>query len=338
MKQVLRSLCVLFAITVLAIPARSQNIGDVIGNVPKENIEGYMLPFANSMGMGLNTGLYNSAKTHGILGFDLTLNILGMSIPTEDQTFTWKNVEFDLPIVGKGSITADDKNAPTVFGSKTILLTYRDSTGAPIDQLELRGTGVAWAPLITPQLSVGFPYIGDITLRYFPEVKLRENVGSVGLMGFGLKHSVDQYIPFCPVHLAVQGFWQKINASYGSVVNNDPDINQGSFNAEGKIETWNLNAIVSKQLVLITFYGAIGIENSEMTVKYTYSPPPLTIDGPPQIQIPVPAVRVKVPFETDNLVRYTGGITLNIVPLFLTAEVSKAEYTALRAGLGFSIR
>ena len=47
----------------------------------------YLEPYAFALGDGLNNGWYNSAKTHKLFGFDLTVSVSAIQIPEESKTF-----------------------------------------------------------------------------------------------------------------------------------------------------------------------------------------------------------------------------------------------------------
>ena len=59
-----------------------QHIESIVG----DNVVNYMQPFATALGTAVNTGLYHTAKIHGIPGFDIGVRAIFIPIPDKALT------------------------------------------------------------------------------------------------------------------------------------------------------------------------------------------------------------------------------------------------------------
>lgn len=54
----------------------------------------YLNPYAKALGDGLNNGWYNSAATHKLFGFDLSISVSAIQIPKSETTFDLSTLGF----------------------------------------------------------------------------------------------------------------------------------------------------------------------------------------------------------------------------------------------------
>ena len=192
----------------------------------------YMQPFATAFGTAINTGLYHTAKIHGLPGFDF--GIRAIFIPIPDKALTFK-----VPPLPAGS---PDTLTSTVFGPK--------ETQAPYPP----GLDKGGVPFAVFHFSVGLPMGTELNLRYLPSFDTIEDVPKIELLGFGLSHSIDQYFPV-PIPLLPQlsaGFmYQK-------------------FKVEDLIESTHLayNLRLSKSVPMLTVYLGAQFETSDMDITF----------------------------------------------------------------------
>ena len=144
-------------------------------------LENYLSPFPNAIGSSLNNSWNSTAKTHDILGFDLSIIFPLTFIPEESTTFGDNNYfvfgdqidplnGFVYPIPSSGST-----NTYSIKSFVHGLL----------------------------QLGIGLPKNTDLIIRYsppinqnlykFPEVTTAKHKSS--LYGIGIKHDLLQWIP-----------------------------------------------------------------------------------------------------------------------------------------------
>jgi hypothetical protein len=177
--------------------------------------------------------------------------------------------------------------------------------------------GALGVPLPMPQLNLGLPFGLEFMLRYVPTISAG-NYGKLTSMGFGLRYDIDQWIPLCPVDIAVHFMTQKMTFKS----NADQDILTGKATAYG-VE-------VSKKLSILTVYGGFQMESSTLTLSdYTYvgSDPTLqgtTISG----------------FEVDGADKSRFIVGARVLLLFINihADYSFATTSVLTLGAGISIR
>lgn len=249
--------------------------------VAEDNAVGYMQPFATALGTAINSGLYHTAKIHGIPGFDFGIRAMVVSVPTEGLTY-----ESTL-----GTETS------TVFGELV----------SP-DQLLPGGLDISTVFFAVPQVTIGLFMGTEINIRYLPEIEISSDIGSIDLTGFGISHSIDQYMPV-PLPLLPQ-----LSVGYMRQEFNVGDILSSTHTA--------FNLRLSKSVPLITAYVGAQIESTDMDLTYTLAG--TTTD-------------VNVSLEGDNGFRFTGGLRVTVFPFVgVNVDYSAGEYNAINVGLTFS--
>ncbi|HJZ41483.1 MAG TPA: DUF6588 family protein [Bacteroidales bacterium] len=278
----------------LVIPAFPQDIEGLISKYTEENGKGYMQPFADAFGANLNTGLFHSAQIEK-LGFQLYIGVKASTAFITDKRRTFMATT-------EGSFTPEQTaEVPTVFG--------------PAESVEVSGNGgtvyvfpgglnVTMLPFVIPQLTLGSVFGTDLTLRYFT-YSLDEEIGKLEHFGWGIRHSISQYIPGLPVDLAVGIYNQHF--SVGDIVESN---------------TWLISAQASRRVLLFTFYGGLGYEKALMNIEYDQE------DG---------GSIVSFDLTGSNSIRFTAGVTFNLGPVKLNVDYSLASQSVLCAGLGIGI-
>lgn len=271
----------------------------------EDSAKEYVRPFVTAFGTNLNTGLYNTADvlkptTLRPVRVGVNFNIMMALVPSSDK-------EFDFEWSPDG---IDDPNAPykgttaTVFGDKGWSWTDPDGNA---HQIFPGGFNFSLVPLIVPQLRVGLPKGNELMVRYLPPLEMNSDIGEISFWGVGLKHSIDQYIPLFPVHLAVQGAYQ-------------------SFSVEDilSVNSIAVNAHVSKRLLMLTLYGGLGWEDTTLEADYEYTNP-----------VTDESSNVEFDIKGDNQFRMTAGVRWAIVPfIHVNADYSLSKYHAINFGLG----
>ena len=330
----------LFAVTasLLIIGLAHAAFDDDLKKLAEENGKNYIQPFATAFGTNMNSGLFHTARPHRLLGFDIKVSFMGAMIPDEALTYTFAipdSIPFDTLMISTENFYGyKDFVAPTVFGSNelteippdeaALLNSLEDAFGyqpadSIVDQAKNAATlilppGVDFSifPLAMPQVSVGLPLKSEIMLRFYPKSKINDDIGEFGFFGIGLKHSISQYIPLCPVKIAAQFVYQRLEV--GDII---------------KSTHTNLNLQVSKSLILITPYAGIGIETSDMEIEYTIESPGSYLDGQ----------TVKFDIEGENSMHFRAGLNINLIPfLGFNAEYAFGKYNVFTLGAYFSFR
>ena len=179
------------------------------------------------------------------------------------------------------------------------------------------GLGALGVPSAMPQFNLGLPFGLEFMLRYLPTTSYQD-YGKLNLMGFGLRYSIDQWIPLCPVDIAVHFMTQKLTVKSMS----DQDILTGKATAYG-IE-------VSKKLLILTLYGGFQLESSTLTLAdYTYAGSDPTLQG-----VTINGFEVK----GSDKSRFTVGARLLLYVINIHADYSFATYPVLTLGAGITFR
>ncbi len=291
----MRVFVIIITITVLFGSLFAETLDERLQRLAEDAGKEYVQPLVTSFGTNLNSGLFNTAdvlkpSVLRPIRFGFSFHTMIAMIPDSDKTFEAEN-----PVPGEEPITT-----ATVFG---------DKGGSYMgEQIFPNGFDVSLVPLFVPQFRFGLPKGNEILIRYLPPLDLGD-YGEVNFWGVGLKHSVDQYIPLFPVHLAVQGAYQSL--TIGDFVD---------------LTSIALNAQVSKRLLMLTLYGGLGWESTKLEAAYDYTDP-ITDE-----------VR-KVSFDVtgDNNIRLTAGFRYALIPfVHLNADYTISAYQAASFGLGFT--
>ncbi|MFQ6617766.1 MAG: DUF6588 family protein, partial [Fidelibacterota bacterium] len=129
-----------------------ESLLDKIQKMAEEIGKNYLKPFVTAFGTNLNSGLYHTAKTHGILGFDLGLRVMTAFVPEEDKTFN--AVLPDSVGVGNIKFASEDVygegpyETATVFGDKDAGLNLPATIQGPPPFTLPGGLGITTIPLI----------------------------------------------------------------------------------------------------------------------------------------------------------------------------------------------
>jgi hypothetical protein len=118
--------------------------------------------------------------------------------------------------------------------------------------------------------------------RLFPY----NGLGTLNLFGFGLMHSICQYLPrYFPVNLAVQGFYKYV--SFGDYIT---------------LHNISTDAIVSRSLIFgITAFASVGYETSSFRMDFTSD-----VFGSEEPEI------IKLRLNAGNSMRTSLGLSKNL--------------------------
>ena len=306
MKSLVRCLTALLLVgLLLGNVVTAQDLSEQIAKMGSQAVQGYLSPALRGWEADLNSGLYHTADLHDFGGFDIQIKAAFMPAKDEDKsyTFTYNNTRYTAPTVIGGG-----EDVPVIENGRTVV-TLPKGISMPI-------SGV---PLAMAQASIGLPLGFEVTGRFVPTMKFGD-VGKYNLLGFGVRHSIDQYIPMCPVDIAIHFFTTKFNIQDSTGFN----LITGKGTAYG-IE-------VSKDLLFLTLYGGFQLESGSVTLNNfegVYTNPITGVSQKTQID----------GFErTGNKSRFTLGARLLLLFINVHAEYSFATNPVLAAGVGISIR
>lgn len=337
--------CVIAIVRCLAI---AQDLREQVAKLGHDAAVGYVTPILSGWGNDLNSGIYYSADLHSVLGFDIGVKVALSRFTDADKTYqltlpdsmSIKASQLSKTIAGDPSLTftagsdyvknvtantavgAKGKTPIKLKSTKTVNIPGYGNVTIPVDQtlVELPGgydLGALGVPLTLPQLNLGLPFGIEFMLRYVPTISAGDE-GKFSCMGFGLRYDIDQWIPICPVDIAVHFMTQKMNFKS----KDDVDI----FSA--KATAYGLE--ISKKLLILTLYGGFQIENSTMSFNdYLYEG-----NDPLLIGLKIPGFDVK----GANTSRFTVGARVLLLIVNVHAEYSIAKNPVIAIGAGISFR
>jgi len=289
----------------------------------------YLRPYGEMLGTALNAGWYNSAKVHKLGGFDLTVSVMNAVAPSSAQTFDVASLGLQNFTVGTNSV------APTVAGDMEETMRpvlSPDVVGGEYAEFTLpNGSGNDKLPIPMVQAAVGLPFNTEVMVRFVPTMDFGD-AGEVGVFGFGLKHSLKNYIPFVKrvpfLQMSVLAGYTNFDTSYGisespevSVENGELAISSGAFTTR---------LLLGANFPVVAIYTGMGYgsTNSDFDVNGTYSVTGLseTFTDPFSLNY------------TTSGFDFNAGVRLRLGFLALHADYTVGEYSVLTAGVGINIR
>ncbi len=337
-KQLLRITCLALIATMFT-PAMGQSIEEQIRDLAENNAEGYLGAFPSLFGTAMNTGVFRTAKPHKLLGFDLTLNLMAVTVPEADKTFEFALLDqIVLPIGDTGeSVTLNSAllyananlEAPTFFGSSDAHRIVPDGTyladqvstalgGAPVSPAdlsnitnaltyELSGANINAVPMIVPQFSLGLIKDIEVTFGGF-SIPLGDD-NDFKFSRIGGKIGINQFIPTIPlVFPAISLGFYSTSMTVGDVL-------------EAKNTILSLQA--SKSVPILTLYGGFGIESSKVDIK---------LNAPDGTNL------LDFSLEGENSFRTTIGVRIKLLLLSINADYNMGKYPSANAGIGLTFR
>lgn len=280
-------------VVVLTFPTKAQKINDLVSKYGSHNGKGYLQPLADAFGANINSGFYHTANISAGFHMSLTVEAMAAFVPNDKKKFTATTEDPFYPT----TMT----QAPTIFGSVD-----------PVSVSGVGGTAYVFPgglnaknfPLAVPQLTVGSVLGTEATLRYV-DVKVSSDVGTVKLLGGGVRHSISQYLREFPLDLSVGFFIQKFDV--GEIISANATL---------------IGAQASYPVGILTLYGGTGYEKSSMDVSYDSD---------------TDTTKVKFKLDGVNSVRFTLGVALKLAILQIHADYNLGSQSVACAGVGFGL-
>ncbi|MGZ3756087.1 MAG: DUF6588 family protein [Mucilaginibacter sp.] len=337
------------ALILLAFKVNAQNSGfdQLIKSSPADAsklVQAYAEPLFKGFGEGLNSGWNNTAKTKKFLHFDLRITANLATVPTMDKTF-------DVTKIGLSShVTPANPSqiiAPTFGGAKVDgpVMNINNDNGVKVGSFTMPKGQIGYIPAPNIQLTVGLFKNTDLTIRTTPTIKIGSDAGSVGMIGFGLKHDLIQdfakKLPK-PFDLAIAVNYNRLN--YSNTLNVQPDAGttaapgQSSDFSNQRIDAhftgFNVQAILSKKLLFFTPFVAVAYETAttDFGVLGNY---PITSSNPAQPNMYVSVANpVSISETSVSGMRADVGFQLNLAIFRIYAAYSTGKYSSVNGGIG----
>ena len=302
----------------------------------------YLNPLVTSVNFGMGSGWANTAKTHKLLGFDITVSLNTFFIPSDAKKFSTS---------GLTSITSSSDYLPTVLGgntNETLSVSINDDS-AIFPPNEFSATFIAPSGiendfflnmLITPniQVGLGLPFNTDLIVRYIPTTSSKNT--NIGLMGVGIKHDILQHfgpvdkIPLIDLSLLLAYSNYSIDYEFQKT-SNLPGVGQTAIM---DMNNYSANIISSIDLKLITFYASVGyskgVSNLSILGSYELS---YNISDTSEVIVFNVVDPLKVEWEKESP-RGNAGLSFNLPGIKLFADYTFQEYNSLTVGASIGIR
>jgi hypothetical protein len=299
-------------------------------------VSGYIGPFMKSFALGLNSGWYNTAKPHKLIGIDLTITVSAMRIPDKEMFYSIPSNLTSIELVD-GS-TAKPGQAPTIIGPDQAPVYRVKGTGETFEGPEglnlKEEIGKNWIPTPMVHLGIGLPKSTDLKIRFMPEIDLGDD-GTANMFGIGVMHDLKQWIPgFKVIPFDLSGFvgYTHLKLQYAYT----PDeIDTENAGAEMVMNATTIQGVISKKFSVITLYGGLGynIVRSNIGIKGKWD---LNDNGSYEANL-----REINPINMDFKAsgpRATAGFRLKLAVITLHADYTLQKYNALTVGFGINVR
>lgn len=276
---------------ILAGSDHTREIETNLSTLTQPNARGYLMPLMEAHIANINRSTYHTAEIENELDIYIGMKAMVTIVPDRSKTFAAESQTSD-----------SGKRTATIVGT----------TGN--DEFP---DGFNWSvvPVMIPQMHIGNLYGTQFVFRYLPTTKFDDKIGNLDVFGGGITHSLSQYLPEFPLHLAVQGFYQQ--TKLGNV-----------FESSGTM----YNFLASARFSGLTVYGGIGYENTDINVEYEYNP------GEEQAAFTdILPERIKFNESFDDQFRATLGMSLQFIIFSVNADFSFGNYHVASVGLGISI-
>lgn len=327
----MRKLILLFLSVIIGVSTYAQVNVSVNTNDASAFLESYFSPIGKSFGAGLNNGWYNTAKPHKVLGFDFTMTLNTVTIPTDGLTFNPNDLE---------NFTSIDGSTPTILGEGDGDIIAYDNPNDAIGEIEFSMPEQIdienLIPVPMANAGIGIGKKTELNFRYFPGTNFdigSSSSGSINLWGAGIKHDLLQWIPavgdMIPMSLSLQAAHTNFNANFGI---SDPTttVNQ-QVNLDVKATT--INIVASKKILFITAHAGLGYNSSNTIFNSNTSI--ILGEGVETLTFEVP---LDLKFKTENEFRTNVGVRLNLTIITLQLNHTFSKYPVTTLGLGLSIR
>ncbi len=314
----------------------------------------YLQPLFKGFGTGINSGWNNTAKTKSLLGFDLRVSASAVFIPSSDKTF-------DITKIGlSNNVRPADASrtiAPTIGGSGAAApqIAVYDDDNQKVGTFTLPSGVLSVVPAAQIQLTAGLIYHTEATLRYMPSVNFGSNVGSVSMIGFGLKHNILQDFvgktadKIIPLDLAISAGFTQLKYHLPVTVQPDqnaqPKDNQQNTDfsnqrVDGTFNGFNAEVIVSKKILFFTPFASVGYLTSNTNVGLLGNFPITTgvnniVQQRPTYTTFTDPVSIKE--RSINSAKASVGFQLNLAFFRFYAAYTASQYQSVNAGVGFGL-
>ena len=300
-------------------------------------IKGYMSPFADSFSKSLNSGWYNTAKVHSVLGFDFTIGGSFVFIPSSGKEFIINNKDLTNFELSSGETTT---KSPTFYGdNKTVELKPKGTITGLNNFSTPAGIGINYALGLAPQIGLGLPLGFEIRAKFFPQVSIGD-YGEIGLWGIALRHDVLQHIPIAEkipfLNVSIMAAYSNLNCDIS--INQENDLPEQNFNTS--ISSFTTNLCASADIPILTAFISLGYgaNSSNFTLEGEFEVPVINETNPTNFTSKI--INNPIDFSVSSSdFRATAGVMIKLALFHIFADYTMdGDYSIATVGCAISFR
>ncbi|KPK71825.1 hypothetical protein AMJ87_06510 [candidate division WOR_3 bacterium SM23_60] len=320
-----KKILLLLLIVCTVVSAQDEALAERIKRLGEGLVRGYTQPLVTAFGSGISSGLFHSAYSHDVLGLDIGVRGIFVSIPSSAKYFDGTALICSLGVDGLGCDSLELQNLSTVFGpaDSTRVLTSENKVAVP--PVIPGGFNMSHVPLVVPQLNIGLVSGLEIGVRYLP---FRFQGSSVRLVGVSVKQELTKLPPLSitpiPLAIAIGGAYQAfyINDSLGEQVVNS--------------RTWSVQLLMSTRIAVIEPFVGVGIEGTKVHFPYEFKYDIPDIDNPGGLTTVTEEIDIEM--NGENEYRAMFGFSLRLGFVLLHYDYNIMPYATHNAMVALSIR
>ena len=311
-------------------PAHGQALVEEIRGLAEDNAGLYVRPLAQGLSFAMAGGIFEGADPLGRFGFDVGIRATGAFPSVAAETFSpvlpesvqWQDQVFEQPFVVSG--TADGRSPTAVGEGPGAVLEpsgpYRDALeGGGYDPADYAiplpdGLEIPLVPYAILHGSVGVGLGTELSARFIPDVRLDDEVGSLGARGFAVRHSLAYWIPLV-VDVSAIFATQRVDVG---------DYLEASSTQYG--------GMVGGAMGPLSLYGSAVLRRSSAEIGYTVENP-----GDTNPALPADGTRIAIDGDIDSRVAYGVGAQLSLLLLNLSAHYTADDFDLLTLKVGIGI-
>jgi hypothetical protein len=298
-------------------------------NISEGLLAGYTQPLVDAFSIGISSGLFRSAYSHELLGFDIGINLMYIRVPHSARYFTGTALICSLTTdpIGLVQYEIELENLSTVFGPKDHTNVPVGGNSVAVPPIVPGGFDVAGVPFVIPQLNIGLLLGSEIAIRYVP---LTFRGSRVNFQALGIKQQLTKLPPLSlvrlPFAIAVAGAYQRFTV----------------YTTGGqkiiKSKTLNLQVIASTKIGPLEPMFAYCIENTTADINYTFEYVISDTIGGVPIDDWTISEDISMHFKGQYRHRSVLGISLQMGLLFMHYDYNITPYSTHNISLGFTWR
>ncbi|MDZ7724182.1 MAG: DUF6588 family protein [candidate division KSB1 bacterium] len=273
-------------------PAFAQ-IEESLQDYSEANARGYIQPFVDGTATSMNRGWYQTAKVPAF-GIRVRVGLITMLAPVVDADKTFM-AETRSPFYPQQSVETSTVVGPP---DATYVSGYAGTQYSFPGGYDLESTG-----FVVPQLTLGTVLGTEASVRYISLDFEDSYIENLTVTGFGVRHSLSQYLLLSPVDVSVGGFWQTLS------------INKDLL----EFSTFHAGLQAGRQFGMLELYAGVGYDQSSVDIKYVSNPE--TDES------------ISFSMDGESGMQYTVGLGFDFKVMHLSADLSFGMRPIYTAGL-----